>query len=187
MELRPKYLTKLLILLFFPLLTSAKPAINKIDSLVNFMNNTHNKSAYAVLIDMSIPSDKERLFLVQLDTKKIIYSTFVAHGKGSGHDAIASIFSDVPGSLCTALGKYKIGENYNGKHGDSYKLIGLDKTNKNALERAIVIHSAWYSEQAFINKNNRCGNSWGCPAVSPNALKKLKSYITTNTIVWIYS
>lgn len=178
---------KLILLLLFPLLTSAVPNINKIDSLVNFLNATNNTSAYAVLIDLSIPSDKMRLFLVQLNTKKIIYSTFVAHGKGSGNHSIATIFSDVPGSLCTALGKYKVGENYIGKHGDSYKLIGIDKTNKNALERAIVIHSAWYAEEDFIKKNNRCGNSWGCPAVSPKALEKLKSYLTTNTIVWIYS
>lgn len=159
---------------------------DKIDSITKFIQNASNKSEYSVLIDMSIPSNEKRLFLLQLNTKKIIYSTYVAHGKGSGHETKATLFSDIPGSLCTALGKYKVGKNYNGKHGDSYKLIGLEKSNANAMDRAIVIHSAWYVEEKFIKENHRCGNSWGCPAVSPEALKKLKTYLTENTIVWIY-
>jgi hypothetical protein len=177
---------KLLILLFFSLFSGAEPSAGKIDSLISFCKISNNNSEYAVLIDMSIPSDEKRLFLVQLGNRKIVYSTFVAHGKGSGHDARATVFSDVPGSLCTALGKYKVGKNYIGKHGNSYELIGLEKTNANAVDRAIVIHSAWYVEEDFIKKNNRCGNSWGCPAVSPEALEKLKPYLIENTVVWIY-
>ncbi len=158
---------------------------DKIDSLNKFLD-TKEKFEYAILIDMSLPSTEKRLFVVELSSKKIIYSTYTAHGKGSGRGAEATIFSDVPGSYCTALGKYKVGKNYNGKHGNSYELIGLEKSNANAESRAIVIHSAWYAEEDFIKKNQRCGNSWGCPAVAPSALQELKPYLKENTIVWIY-
>jgi hypothetical protein len=175
-------------LLFFllPLLSAPDPSAEKIEALIQFMMNRNGPSEYAILVDMSAPSTEKRLFLVELSTKKIVYSTFVAHGKGSGTGAQATFFSDKPGSLCTALGKYKVGKNYTGQHGDSYELIGLETSNANAMSRAIVIHSAWYAEEDFIQKSKRCGNSWGCPAVSPEALKKLKPYLKDGVILWIY-
>lgn len=172
-----------LALFLFPFLIYSDSVSKKIDAL---NKSSENKSEYALLIDMSLPSTQKRLYLVELATKKIIYSTHVAHGKGTGRGAEAALFSDVPGSYCTALGKYKVGKNYTGKHGSSYELIGLEKTNANAMSRSIVIHAAWYVEEDFIKKNKRCGNSWGCPAVSKEALKKLQPYLAEGIIVWIY-
>lgn len=178
---------RLILFFLLYLFSDAEPSAVQIESFVQFSKTSGNNSPYAIFVDMSVPSYEKRLFLIELRSKKIIYSTYVAHGKGSGKEAKARKFSDVPGSLCTALGKYKVGKNYNGKHGDSYELIGLDKTNANALSRAIVIHAAWYADEDFISKNKRCGNSWGCPAVSPDALKKLKPYLAKGVIVWIYN
>ena len=179
-------MTRLPLFLLLLFLSGAQPDEEKLNSINKFTDSIGNKSEYAVLIDMSMPSNEKRLFLIQLETKKIIYSSYVAHGKGSGTGTKAIYFSDAPGGLCTTLGHFKIGKNYIGKHGDSYELIGLENTNANAMKRSIVIHSAWYAEESFIKKSGRCGNSWGCPAVSEEALKKLKPYLSENTIVWIY-
>jgi hypothetical protein len=142
---------------------------------------------YVIFIDMSVPSDKKRWYVVQLDSMKVIYSTYVAHGKGSGQGKNATKFSDVPGSYCTALGKYKITGSCYGEHGLSYILDGLEESNKNALSRSIIIHSAWYVSGDFVAKYDRCGSSWGCPAISAEALKDCKPYLKPGTLVWIYN
>lgn len=144
------------------------------------------RSNYAILINMGLPSNEKRWFVVDLKSDKIVYQTYVAHGKGSGLGAQAEKFSDEPGSYCTALGIYKIKDSCYGEHGLSYLLDGLESTNKNALSRGIIIHSAWYAEDNFISGNGRCGNSWGCPAISASALKMCKPYLKPGTLVWIY-
>jgi len=162
------------------------PRLSQIDYVVKYIADTKDGSKYALFIDMSIPSDEKRLFLVHLASRKIIYSTYVAHGKGSGKGKKADKFSDLSGSHCTALGFYKVGKNYQGKHGSTFELIGLEKSNVNALQRGIVIHSVRYVTEEFIKKYGRCGTSWGCPAVSEEALNKLKPFLTQNIIVYIY-
>jgi len=141
---------------------------------------------YGIFINMALPSNRKRLFLTDLTTRKIIHSSYVAHGKGSGRGQFAEKFSDDPGSYCTATGLYKVGKNYNGKHGDSFELIGLDSTNKNAVSRAIVIHTAWYCSEDFVQKYKRCGNSWGCPAVSDPDFEKLRPYFSKGILLYIY-
>ena len=177
---------QLLFLTLFPFAIFASPDTTKINNVKQFMEQTDNRSEYAILIDLSIPSNEKRLFLVQVQTKKILYTTYVAHGKGSGTGTQAVHFSDSPGGLCTTLGYFKIGKNYQGKHGNSYELIGLEKNNANAQRRSVVIHSAWYVNENFIRQNGRCGNSWGCPAISAEALKELAPYLSPGIILWIY-
>ena len=169
-------------------LTAARPdtKINRIDYIkeVNLKQDLHPN--YAILIDMSLPSNTKRWSVVDLKSNEVLYKTFVAHGKGSGEGVEAKVFSDKPGSYCTALGMYKITGSFIGKHGLSYLLDGLESTNKNALSRGIIIHSAWYADDNFISSNGRCGNSWGCPAISSNALKTCEPYLKPGTLVWIY-
>ncbi len=176
----------LLFLLLFPFTAPGAPNVSKINKVVNYLERTKTNCEYAMFIDMSIPSNEKRLFLVQLDSNKIIYSAFVAHGIGSGKGVQLTKFSDKKGSRCTAPGLYKIGRIYKGKNGDSFEMEGLEKTNANALKRNIVIHSAWYADEEFIKKEGRCGNSWGCPAVSEESLEKLKPYLEQNILVYIY-
>ena len=145
------------------------------------------RADYVVLIDMSHPSNEKRWYVVNLADGQIVYKSYVAHGRGSGLGKNATKFSDIPGSYCTALGCYKIKGTYNGEHGLSYALEGLDNTNQNALGRSIVIHSAWYADENFIANSGRCGNSWGCPAVSSAALKDCQPYLKPGTLVWIYN
>jgi hypothetical protein len=71
-------------------------------------------------------------------------------------------FSDLVGSAATSEGAYLTGDAYQGVHGPSRRLIGLDPTNAHAEERAIVIHSAWYANPDMIVRQGKLGRSDGC-------------------------
>jgi hypothetical protein len=98
-------------------------------------------------------------------------------------------YSNVVGSGCTSLGKYKIGNSYVGKWGYSYKLHGLDSTNNNAFERTVVLHS--HSCVPNEVTDGEICQSNGCPTVSPDFLvPDLKKIINTPlkspVLLWIY-
>ncbi|MBU0763718.1 MAG: murein L,D-transpeptidase catalytic domain family protein [Bacteroidetes bacterium] len=156
------------------------------ETVKKIVDSTDFRRDYAVLIDMSVPSDKKRLFLFDISGDSILFSTWVAHGKGSGRGAKARKFSNEEGSYCTSLGIYRVLEDYKGKHGLSYRLEGLQQSNSNALDRDIVMHAADYVGEEFTKREGRAGNSWGCPVVSPEALDTLKKYLRTNMLLWIY-
>lgn len=143
--------------------------------------------SYAVLIDMSLPSDQKRLFVLDVASGQIVYKTWVAHGKGSGRGTMATRFSNEPYSLSTSLGIYKITGDYSGGHGKTYRLEGLEPSNNNAVLRAIVMHAADYVCEYNARVRKRTGNSWGCPVVSREALKDLAPFLHPNTLLWIYS
>lgn len=170
---------------FYLLFLYTVPA-SLLQELNKYVKQYQCNNRYSIVVDMSIPSHKERFFVMDLQTNNIVYESYVAHGKGSGRGQMAVKFSDKPGSLCTALGPYKIRNSYIGKHGKSYVLKGLSPSNKNAESRSIVIHSAFYVEKDFIEKNNRCGNSWGCPALSSQAFNECEKYFVDNTLLYIY-
>lgn len=133
--------------------------------------NTH----FCFMIDMSIPSGRERFFVYNLQKDSVELAGLVTHGQGS--PGISGIeFSNTRGSNCTSLGKYKIGGKYNGKFGLAYKLYGLDKTNNNALERFVVLHAHECVPDAEVYPLGVC-QSQGCPTVSPKFLQKLANYI----------
>jgi len=173
--------------LYFLPVTDPEISLGRISQVKDYTLKQDFCHDYAIFIDMSLPSNEKRWYVIDLETKKIIYKTYVAHGKGSGEGKQATSFSDRPGSYCTALGIYKIKGSCIGEHGFSYILDGLEKNNKNALSRGIIIHSAWYADDNFILNYGRCGSSWGCPAISANALKTCKPYLKPGTLVCIYN
>ena len=117
------------------------------------------------IVDFSIPSSKRRLWVIDLNQKKVIVHSLVAHGKNTGNKS-ADKFSNKAGSNQSSLGFYITGNSYHGKHGLSLYLDGMEKgINDKARERAIVIHGAGYVSREFINKYGRLGRSFGCPAV----------------------
>ncbi len=120
------------------------------------------------MIDFSRPSYQPRLFIVDM-VKGSISPYYVAHGRGSDpeHDGFLKTFSNESGSLATSRGAYMALEWYQGKYGSSMRLAGLDSDNNHALDRAIVVHEAWYSDPAMIAKWGKLGRSEGCFAVAP--------------------
>jgi L,D-transpeptidase catalytic domain len=132
---------------------------------------------YAFVIDMRIPSHKKRFFVYNQKKDSLINSGFVAHGTGSETFRGELIFSNVPDSRCSSLGKYKIGGSYKGMYGFSYKLAGLDSTNNKAFERAIVLHGHSCVPDEQQSEWPICF-SYGCPMVSTKFLQTLKGYIS---------
>jgi len=139
-------------------------------------NNPSFNKQYAVLIDMKVNSGKARLFVVDLTTDRIVSKGLVAHGSGSNtliRDSL--VFSNVPNSYKTSIGKYKIGASYPGRFGKSYKLHGLDASNSNAFDRFIVLHR--YSCVPDEEQSYEICNSLGCPMVSEAYFEELDTYI----------
>jgi lysozyme family protein len=100
---------------------------------------------------------------------KTVTSHLCAHGQGSEadkHDGMATAFSNMPGSNQSSLGVFRCAETYEGKHGLSLRIDGLEPTNSNARDRDIVIHSAAYVSSAVAQKYGRVGCSNGCFALS---------------------
>lgn len=144
------------------------------------------KKPYITIIDYSLPSTQKRLWLVDLKQKKVILHTWVAHGSGSGLK-YAEHFSNAHGSHQTSLGVFVTGETYQGKHGTSLRLHGLENgVNHSAQSRGIVIHGAPYVSERYIKDAGRLGRSWGCPAISFDVSKRLIETIKHGSLVFSY-
>lgn len=178
-------------LLFFsciPAVTFAGKGVNVIpnwEKLRLRIPESHQKEAI-IFIDFSLPSDEKRFFIVHPENGEILFSAPTAHGKGSGRGRFAEKFSDEPGKYASTLGLFQIGNSYEGKHGPSIRLKGLEKQNINAEKRAVVIHKAWYCEPDFILQYQRCGNSWGCPALSEADFESALKWLKPGTFLYAY-
>lgn len=138
------------------------------------------------LVDFSISSNKKRMWIIDLKTNTILYNSLVAHGRNTGEE-FANAFSNKEQSYKSSLGFYTTGEVYNGKHGMSLKLDGLEKgVNDNARNRAVVIHGADYVSESFIKNHSRLGRSQGCPAIPVEMTKTIINTIKNKSLLYIY-
>lgn len=151
-------------------------------------NNSKYNDEIGFFINMKIPSGKNRFFVYNFKTKKIIDKGLVAHGSGSETGTQGKLkFSNTNKSLCTSLGKYCIGNSYNGRFGKAYKLFGLDKTNSNAFDRNIVLHK--YYDVPYEEQEKYICNSYGCPMVNEkfyNRIEKIIDNSKKNIIIKVY-
>lgn len=139
------------------------------------------------LIDMTLPSGQERFFIYNFAKDTTENTGLVAHGNCFQYWLEGRRYSNVVGSGCTSLGKYKVGNSYTGKFGYSYKLHGLDSTNSNAFERTVVLHS--HSCVPATEVSDEICQSNGCPTVAPGFLEQLKLIINNSprpVLLWIY-
>lgn len=137
------------------------------------------------VIDMSVSANRNRFFLIDVDNKKVIHKSIVAHGRNSGGE-FAKYFSNEVGSFKSSIGFYKTGETYHGKHGLSLRLDGLEYTNSNARKRAIVVHAADYVSSVFIKNNGRLGRSLGCPSLPKENYDEVIHKIKDGSLLFIY-
>lgn len=139
------------------------------------------------IVDMSQPSSKKRLYIIDLAKRKLLFNTYVAHGRNSG-ELLAKRFSNTNSSYQSSLGFYKTMGLYQGKHGLSMQLRGLERgINDNAFNRAIVMHGADYVCEDFIRRTGRLGRSQGCPAVSVSECPSIIKTIAGGSCLFIYS
>lgn len=144
------------------------------------------KKDILTIVDFTLSSNTKRLWIIDMATNTILYNSLVAHGKNTGEE-FANEFSNVSSSNKSSLGFYATGEVYQGKHGLSLRLDGLEKgINDNARNRAVVIHGADYVAESFIKTHGRLGRSQGCPALPVGITKEIINVIKDKSCLFIY-
>jgi hypothetical protein len=138
------------------------------------------------LIDFSLSANSKRMWVIDMTTNTVLYNTLVAHGRNSGEE-FATQFSNKSESYQSSLGFYLTGETYQGKHGLSLRLDGLERgINDKARDRAVVIHGADYVSEQFIKQNKRLGRSQGCPALPVELNQEIIKTIKDKSCLFIY-
>lgn len=162
---------------------------SQVKSLKAFLvNNPKYNQEIAFFIDMKVLSGRNRFFIYDFQKKEVIDKGLVAHGSGSETGVAGELkFSNTDNSYATSLGKYAVGEKYNGKFGTAYKLTGLDKTNSNARDRNIVLHK--YDAVPYDEQLNPIVNSLGCPMVNKVYFGRIEAFVDNsekNILLTIY-
>jgi len=174
-----------------------KPAVNnnistnRINEALAFCQKNKMDTSIAIMVDMSIHSGKNRIFVYDFKQKKVTVEGLCAHGVGGGSTPTKPVFSNKEGSYCTSLGKYKVkGRAYSnwGIH-VHYKMYGLEETNSNAFKRIVVLHSYTPVPAQEIYPQTLFGQSAGCPVLSDGTMKKIDAMLKSKkkpVLLWIY-
>lgn len=137
------------------------------------LNSGAAQAQRLAVIDYSEPSTARRLWIFDLQKQTLLLQDLVAHGNKSGEN-FATRFSNRVGSYQSSLGLFRTQESYQGSHGYSLRMDGLEPgVNDLARERAIVIHGADYVNPLWSQRQGRIGRSQGCPAVRPEIARRV--------------
>jgi hypothetical protein len=138
------------------------------------------------VIDYSLPSTEQRLWVFDLKKRKLLFHELVAHGRNSGEN-MATLFSNQNESYATSLGLFRTQESYRGQNGYSLRMEGLEPGfYDNEFDRAIVIHGAPYVSPVLARANGRIGRSLGCPAVRPAIAHRLIDSMKDGQLLFSY-
>lgn len=165
---------------------------NKIDysifqkAYLGYVQIQNKNPGVLIIIDYTKPSNEERFYVLDMNKKKLVYLTRVAHSKNSGLE-IPLQFSDDPNSYQSSLGFFVTLGEYNGAYGYSLRLKGLEENiNTNAEDRAIVIHGGDIVEDEYIKKFGFAGRSLGCPVLPHSLTREIIDYIKHGRVLFIY-
>jgi hypothetical protein len=138
------------------------------------------------ICDFSQSSSVERMYVIDVRTRRVLYRTFVAHGINSGEE-YATSFSNKMESCKSSLGFYVTTGVYTGANGLSLRINGVDKGfNDNALKRAIVIHGAGYVSKRILKKYGVMGTTFGCPAIPTEMTTQIIPVVKNGSCFFIY-
>ncbi|MGM0569500.1 murein L,D-transpeptidase catalytic domain family protein [Marinobacter sp.] len=138
------------------------------------------------VIDFSLPSSEQRLWIFDLEKQSLLMRDLVAHGRNSGN-LESTQFSNIEGSYQSSIGLFRAAESYRGKHGYSLRLDGLEPGfNDLARQRAIVIHGADYVDPSWVESYGRIGRSLGCPAVRQEITHQVVDNLKGGQLVFKY-
>lgn len=144
------------------------------------------KPARLAVIDYSLPSTTQRMWVFDVARHRLLHQELVAHGKNTGEN-YAQHFSNRLGSLQSSLGLFRTREAYNGSNGYSLRMDGVENgVNDKAFERAIVIHGAPYVDAQLAQSQGRIGRSWGCPAVRAGIAREIIDKLKNGQFVFAY-
>ena len=152
---------------------------DKADALKTHCREHGYNTDYGILVDFGRFSLQKRLYVYDFNKNKVVMKSLAGHGSGGNSTLLRPDFSNDHGSHCTSLGHYKIGRHrymYNRPSVPAFELLGLDKTNSNALNRGILIHPSVGPL------------SWGCVTLPVIRYHQLSEFLKTHTnmIMWVY-
>ena len=165
---------------------------SKADSAKAYCKQHAFNQDYCFLVDFSLHSGRKRFFVWDFKGDSIKHSSLCAHGYGKNSTIVKPEYSNVEGSYCSSLGKYKVGIRSYSKWGINvhYKLHGLEKTNSNAYRRIIVLHSHEpIPDKDIFPVYLPLGMSQGCPVISDETMRqvdKMQKSAGKPTLLWIY-
>ena len=170
--------------------TPSQPSVNaalleRAKAALQYHGNSVPYKDVIGIADFARASRDPRFYLVSLD-KGWVTEHHVAHGRGSDpeHSGWLERFSNDIGSEASCNGAFLTGSLYDGKHGLSMRLDGLDPSNCNALDRAIVVHAAWYAEPKLIDTYGKLGRSEGCFAFSEDNLRYILAQLGPGRMIY---
>ena len=138
------------------------------------------------ICDFSQSSSNQRLYVIDVHNRRLLYRTYVAHGINSG-SAFAASFSNRMESCKSSLGFYVTSTAYNGANGLSLRIDGLDRGfNDNARKRSIVIHGAGYVSPRILQKYGVMGTTFGCPAIPTDMTSQIIPVVKNGSCFFIY-
>ncbi|MFV0580773.1 MAG: murein L,D-transpeptidase catalytic domain-containing protein [Parabacteroides gordonii] len=164
----------------------------KADTAKLFCKQKGLSTDYCFLVDFSIHSGKKRFFVWDFAKDSIKYESLCCHGYGKKSTTSKPVFSNVEGSYCSSLGKYKTGARSYSQYGINvhYKLHGFDKTNSNAFKRWVVLHSHTPVPDYEIYPNHLpLGWSQGCPVINNEIMRKVDTLLKNSKkpiLLWVY-
>lgn len=159
----------------------------KAGDAIAFIRQKNYNDNICFLVDMSLSSGQNRFFVYDLYKDTLQNSGLVTHGRCNEQWLIGRKYGNTVGCGCTSLGRYRIGNPYNGKFGLAFKLYGLDKTNDKAFSRFVVLHGHDCVPETEV-ADDIC-QSDGCPTVAPGFLQQLKPIINESqkpVLLWIF-
>jgi hypothetical protein len=149
-------------------------------------NGVKIKKPVLTVIDYTLASTKKRLWVVDVESRKILHTSLLAHGKYSGENHTTKV-SNILGSKQTSVGLFLTAETYFGRDGYSLRIDGLEKGfNDLARKRTIVMHGAPYVSEKFAKATGRIGRSWGCPAVQKELAKPIIDTVKNGSLIFAY-
>jgi hypothetical protein len=145
-----------------------------------------HRSDVLSICDFSQSSSQRRMYVIDVEHRKLLYRTYVAHGINSGEE-YASSFSNVPESNKSSLGFYVTRNAYFGSNGLSLRIDGVDRGfNNMASERNIVIHGAPYVSERILHKYGVMGTTFGCPAIPAELSEQIIPVLKNGSCFFIY-
>lgn len=139
------------------------------------------------IVDFSKVSTKDRLYVFDLKTNKVLFHELVMHGKKSGNK-IPTSFSNKPESKKSSIGAFLTKNTYKGKFGYALRIQGLEKgINHNVASRSIVVHASKFVSHKLAQAHHRLARSLGCFAVSPKISTPLINTIKNGSLIFAYA
>jgi hypothetical protein len=142
------------------------------------------KTNLLTICDYSQSSNNQRLYVIDLEAKEVLYHTFVTHGKNSGEE-FATSFSNLQSSNKSSLGFLITAETYTGKAGFSMRFDGAeDGINNKVRSRDIVLHGSQFVSRSLLG-GGMISKSLGCPAVPYGVHKNIINTIKGGSCFYI--